>query len=68
MLGRQRIDQRGHAGRRHLDQAEFRPEGRFADELGVDRDEFGFREFAAMTASSSAWVGNDMHEMSSING
>ena len=36
---RQRIDQRGHAGRRHLDQAEDRPEGRFADEFGVDGDE-----------------------------
>ena len=41
-VGRQRIDQRGHAGRRHLDQAELRPEGGFADELGVDGDEFGF--------------------------
>ena len=38
---RQRVDQRRHARRGHLDQAEFGPERGLADELGVDGDEFG---------------------------
>ncbi len=43
-VGRQRIDQRGDAGRRHLDQADLRPIGGLADELGVDGDEFALLE------------------------
>ena len=43
---RERIDERGHARSRHLDQAEFRPECRFANELGVDGDERRFRKRA----------------------
>src|SRR5690606_2851820 len=43
-IRRQRIDQRVYARRRHLDQAKLRPERRFADEFGIDRDESGFFE------------------------
>ena len=31
----------------HLDQAELRPEGRFAEEFGVDGDEVRFGELGA---------------------
>ena len=41
---RQRIDQRRRAGRRHLDQAQHRPERGLADEFGVDGDEIGLFE------------------------
>ena len=42
----QRVDQRGDAGRRHLDEAQHRPKRGFANELGVYRYESGFREVA----------------------
>ena len=36
----QRIDQHFDRRARHLDQAELRPEGRLAQEFGVDGNEF----------------------------
>src|SRR5690606_18340123 len=41
---REGIDQRRNSGSRKLNQAEFRPEGRLADEFGIDRYKTGSRQ------------------------
>ena len=59
---RERIDQRRHAGRGHLDQAEDRPEGRFADEFGIDGDEF--RLFERRDNALEFFLGgDDVHQI-----
>ena len=59
---RQRIDQRRHAGRGHLDQAQDRPEGRFADEFGVDGDEIRLFE-SGENGLEFFLGGDDVHQI-----
>ena len=51
-----------HAGRGHLDQAKNRPEGRFADEFGVDGDEVRLFE-SSENCLEFILGGDDVHQI-----